>query len=139
MDKLWPESLPVKYLRFARPTDNMNKVIKFYKDGIGLQELFRFDKHEGYKGVILGLPDLSYQLEFTSHEQGSPCHTPTKDNLLVFYIPNQEALNRKVSQMKKLGYHALEPENPYWKKKKSVTFEDPDGWRIVFINYSFEI
>jgi hypothetical protein len=32
-----------------------------------------------------------------------------------------------------LGYSPVEPENPYW-SGKSVTFEDPDGWRVVLCN-----
>jgi uncharacterized glyoxalase superfamily protein PhnB len=28
------------------------------------------------------------------------------------------------------GAPRVEPENPYW-GDKSVTFEDPDGWRVV--------
>ena len=47
-------------------------VVEFYKDGVGLVELGRFDGHSGYDGVMLGLPGSDYHLEFTSHADGSP-------------------------------------------------------------------
>jgi hypothetical protein len=32
-----------------------------------------------------------------------------------------------------MGYFAVVAENPYW-KERGVTFEDPDGWRVVLMN-----
>ena len=37
-------------LRVARPTDNMADVLRFYTVGLGLQELGRFQDHDGYDG-----------------------------------------------------------------------------------------
>jgi hypothetical protein len=34
------------------------------------------------------------------------------------------------ARLEALGHRPVEPENPYW-RDKSVTFEDPDGWRVV--------
>jgi hypothetical protein len=31
------------------------------------------------------------------------------------------------------GYEPVEPENPYW-AEKGLTFEDPDGWRVVLMH-----
>jgi hypothetical protein len=31
--------------------------------------------------------------------------------------------------MRALGHDPVEPENPYW--RDDLTFEDPDGWRVV--------
>lgn len=76
-------------VRIARPTDKFDEVIRFYEQGLGLQRITEFEGHRGYTGVIIGIPDASYHLEFTKHVDGSPCPAPTKDNLLVFYIPNQ--------------------------------------------------
>jgi hypothetical protein len=30
----------------------------------------------------------------------------------------------------------VEPENSYW-KEKGITVEDPDGWRIVLMNRTY--
>lgn len=43
-------------VRIARPTDKLSDVIAFYRDGLGLPELARFQAHADYDGVMLGLP-----------------------------------------------------------------------------------
>ncbi|MDQ3292075.1 MAG: VOC family protein [Bacteroidota bacterium] len=117
-------------VRIARPTDQLPKVIQFYTEGLGLEKLSSFTNHAGYDGVMLGLPDKQYHLEFTQHVGGSPCPAPTKDNLLIFYIPDQAVLDAAVTRLQNLGYYPVSPENPYW-NGKGLTFEDPDGWRVV--------
>jgi YycE-like N-terminal domain len=79
----WPPELPVRQVRVARPTDQLDQVVSFYTEGLGLPELLRFDDHDGYAGVMLGLPGADYHLEFTSHADGSPGAAPSRDNLPV--------------------------------------------------------
>jgi hypothetical protein len=124
-------------VRIARPTDNFEGVIDFYVHGLGLKQIQQFKGHRGYDGVIIGLPDVDYHLEFTRHIDGSPCPAPTKDNLLVFYITNKNEINRISERLNRMGYPEVEPENDYW-KELGVTIEDPDGWRIVLMNRAFE-
>ncbi|WP_415814499.1 VOC family protein [Mesobacillus thioparans] len=119
--------------RIARPTDQLDKVVEFYRDGLGLEVVGGFKNHDGYDGVMLGLPDFSYHLEFTQHTNGSPCPAPTEDNLLVFYIPDKVARDEIAQRLHDMGYPEVEPENPYW-KNAGVTIADPDGWRIVLQN-----
>ena len=38
-------------LRLARPTDNLPEVIRFYCDGLGLEELSSFADHNGFDGI----------------------------------------------------------------------------------------
>ena len=133
MDAAWPQDLAVAQVRVARPTDKLNEVVRFYRDGLGLPQIGSFEGHAGYSGVMLGLPRSDYHLEFTQHEQGSPCPAPTRDNLLVFYIQDKEGIERIVSRLAALGHLPVPPENPYW-EQKGVTIEDPDGWRIVLMN-----
>ncbi len=123
-------------IRIARPTDKFEEVIDFYENGLGLKRIGDFQGHRGYEGVILGLPDVHYHLEFTRHIDGSPCPAPTKDNLLVFYIKNKMEIETVARRLEKMGYPEVEPENPYW-EEIGVTIEDPDGWRIVLMNRSF--
>ncbi|MCD5323438.1 MULTISPECIES: VOC family protein [Pontibacillus] len=120
-------------VRVARPTDQFEEVVGFYEKGIGLRRLTEFSGHNGYHGVILGLPGLSYHLEFTKHDDGSPCKAPTQDNLLVFYIPSEEEISKVTARLGEMGYAEVEPENPYW-REKGKTIEDPDGWRVVLMN-----
>jgi catechol 2,3-dioxygenase-like lactoylglutathione lyase family enzyme len=133
MTRNWPNTLPAAQVRIARPTDRLEEVVRFYRDGLGLEVVGSFKGHAGYDGVMLGLPGREYHLEFTSHEEGSPCPAPTKDNLLVFYIPDREAINWLTARLNALGHFAVLPENPYW-ERHGATFEDPDGWRVVLMN-----
>ena len=64
----WPVMLPVRSVRFARPTDQLDEVARFYREGLGLPELDRFAGHAGYRGILLGLPGARYHLEFTQHD-----------------------------------------------------------------------
>ena len=82
---------------------------------------------------MLGLPGAGYHLEFTHHEAGSDCPAPSKDNLLVFYLSKGGPMDRIVERLAVMGYPATPPENPYWSANNSVTIEDPDGWRVVFV------
>jgi catechol 2,3-dioxygenase-like lactoylglutathione lyase family enzyme len=124
------DGVTLAQVRIARPTDRLDAVVRFYRDGLGLPELFRFTNHDGYDGVMLGLPGRTYHLEFTHHREGSPCPAPGLDNLLVLYIPRQNHFERVRDRLSALGHRPVAPENPYW-LGKGLTFEDPDGWRIV--------
>lgn len=126
----WTHGLKVAQVRVARPTDRLEEVVAFYEQGLGLPRIGSFEGHAGYDGVMLGLPGHAYHLEFTRHAEGSPCPAPTRDNLLVLYIEDAEHLARLRARIEGLGHRPVEPENPYW-RDKSVTYEDPDGWRVV--------
>jgi catechol 2,3-dioxygenase-like lactoylglutathione lyase family enzyme len=126
----WPGCGRVARVRFARPTDKLEEVVAFYQDALGLPRLGGFEGHDGYDGVMLGLPGWDTHLEFTRHHAGSPCPAPSKDNLLVLYFDDPADLQRLSARMQSRGHTPVEPENPYW-RDRSVTFEDPDGWRVV--------
>ncbi|MCD7036151.1 VOC family protein [Metabacillus sp. GX 13764] len=120
-------------MRMARPTDKLEKVKEFYEKGLGLKKIGGFSGHNGYEGVMYGLPDQGVHLEFTSHEEGTPCPAPTKDNLLVFYMADRKALERITANLEALGAKEAKPENSYW-ETDGKTFEDPDGWRVVLMH-----
>ncbi|GAB3821608.1 VOC family protein [Pontibacter rugosus] len=133
MKEQWSDILPVAQVRLARPTDKLQEVERFYCDGVGLKKLGSFEGHQGYDGIMIGLPGLPYHLEFTQHENGSPCPAPSKDNLLVLYIPDQQCVEEIAQRLAKVGYPEVASENPYWLKHGAVTIEDPDGWRLVLM------
>jgi catechol 2,3-dioxygenase-like lactoylglutathione lyase family enzyme len=108
-------------------------VVQFYHDGLGLPIIDSFEDHEGFSGVMLGLPGSEYHLEFTQHTAQTPCPAPSKENLLVLYLPDGHAIDRLVSRLAALGRTAASSENPYW-DARGVSFEDPDGWRVVLMN-----
>ena len=130
------EDFTAAQVRIARPTDKFEEIIDFYQNGLQLKKIGQFQGHRGYDGVIFGLPDAHYHLEFTRHIDGSPCPAPSKDNLLVFYITNKSEITKVVERLAKMGYPEVEPENEYW-KEQGITIEDPDGWRIVLMNSSY--
>ena len=119
----------VAAVRFARPTDRLDDLLRFYEQGLGLQRVDSFEDHAGYSGVMLGLPGEDVHLELTTHADGSPGPAPTRDNLLVLYLRDRGVIASAEERLHALGHDSVEPENPYW--KDDLTFEDPDGWRVV--------
>jgi catechol 2,3-dioxygenase-like lactoylglutathione lyase family enzyme len=120
-------------IRIARPTDRLEEVVAFYRDGLGLEEIGGFSDHDGYTGVMLGLPGRELHLEFTTHAAGSPGAAPSRDNLLVLYLGDAERRDAAAAQLRDLGVAPVESENPYWEAVGAVTFADPDGWRVVLV------
>jgi len=126
-----------KMVRIARPTDQLDKVVRFYTNGLGFQILYSFEGHEGFDGVMVGISGEPYHFEFTQQRGHFVGRAPTQDNLIVFYIPDQQEWQCAVEQMKAIGYEPVKSCNPYW-EKNGVTFEDPDGYRIVLQNAAWE-
>jgi hypothetical protein len=126
-DGSWPSHLPVSQVRIARPTDRLDDVVAFYRDGLGLAEIGSFRDHAGYDGVMLGLPGAGYHLEFTHHEQGSPGVAPSKDNLLVLYLPEPGAVEAVAARLGSRGHQSVEPENPYWSANNIASRIRPVG------------
>ncbi len=120
-------------VRIARPTDNLPEVEAFYTRILGLRVLYRFDDHAGYGGVMLGLPGTDYHLEFTTHTDGSPGPAPTAENLLVLYFHGDARMYEVVERLAAAGHEPVVAENPYWAGVGALTFEDPDGWRVVLV------
>jgi hypothetical protein len=120
-------------LRVARPTDHLDEVIRFYREGIGLSILGSFEDHQGFDGVMLGLPGAAYHLEFTRKHGHSAGRAPTQDNLLVFYISDKQEWLNATERMAAAGYESVASFNPYW-DRLGQTYEDPDGYRVVIQN-----
>lgn len=121
------------HLRIARPTDNIQDIIRFYRDGLGFEIIGSFEDHQGFDGVMLGHASLSYHLEFTHHRGHHVEKAPTEENLLVFYLPDEAEWQLAVDQMMKHGFQPVKSYNPYW-DIWGKTFEDPDGYRVVIQN-----
>lgn len=132
------DSANVMQVRIARPTDRLDDLERFYHRIVGLTKITAWrhdiggnDRHAGYDGLILGMPDGRYHLEFTHHMDGSPGPAPGPDNLLVFYLDATD-VERMADRMKTFGIAEVPPENPWW-NAGGHTYEDPDGWRVVFM------
>lgn len=131
-------SLSGATLRVARPTDDLEPVVSFYRDGLGLQVIDQFDDHDGVDGVMLGFPADPHHLEITRHRGVAVGRAPTEDNLLVFYVPDRRDWDAVVARMAGAGHEPVPSLNPYW-DRDGVTFEDPDGYRVVIQNGSWDV
>jgi catechol 2,3-dioxygenase-like lactoylglutathione lyase family enzyme len=125
------------HLRVARPTDHLEAVTQFYRDGLGFQVVASFSDHDGFDGVMLGQPGGPYHLEFTHQRGHTAGRAPTQDHLLVLYLPDAVEWNGAVQRMVDHGYAPVPSYNPYW-DKRGKTFEDPDGYRVVLQNADWE-
>jgi catechol 2,3-dioxygenase-like lactoylglutathione lyase family enzyme len=119
-------------VRFARHTERLEDVIGFYRDGLGLPEIGRFENHDGYDGVFLAVPGTDAHLEFTSGGHGD-VPSPHPETLLVLYLGSANALKEICERV---DGQPVEPANPYW-KQHGVTLIDPDGFRVVLVARSW--
>lgn len=120
-------------LRVARPTNDLEAVVRFYRDGLGLEELYRFENHDGFDGVMLGHRGEAHHFEFTRAHGHHAGRAPTQDHLVVFYLPERAAWEEAIARMQRCGYAPHPSFNPYW-DRNGVTFEDCDGYRVVLHN-----
>jgi catechol 2,3-dioxygenase-like lactoylglutathione lyase family enzyme len=115
-------------LRVARHTERLDEVVEFYRDCIGFPEIGRFRDHDGYDGVFLEIPGTGAHLELTAGgRHGGPA--PHPESLLVIFVGNEATLQTIAAR---LGKNPVPPANPYW-AEHGVTFEDPDGFRVVLV------
>jgi hypothetical protein len=90
-------------LRIARPTDNLAAIAKMYAAGLGFTVLAEFHDHAGFDGVILGHSKHPYHLEFTAQHGHQVGRAPTKDHLLVFYLPDRDEWETSCARMLACG------------------------------------
>ena len=120
----------VPILRVARPTDDLDALLPFYIDGLGFEMLYRFGDHEEFDGFMAGHPGYPYHLEFTHHRGHKVGRAPSRDHLLVFYLPDAAAYHAGLTRITNAGFAPVASYNPFW-DEGGVTFEDPDGYRVV--------
>jgi catechol 2,3-dioxygenase-like lactoylglutathione lyase family enzyme len=124
-------------LRIARPSDDINGLLRFYRDGLGLAVLDQFEDHDGFDGLMLGQEGAPYHFEFTKKQGHLAGRSPTEDNLLVFFYPDVAEWRAVVQRMRDAGFVPVSSSNPYW-DRDGLTFEDPDGHRVVLQNASWD-
>jgi catechol 2,3-dioxygenase-like lactoylglutathione lyase family enzyme len=122
-------------LRVARPTRDLDAVVSFYTL-LGLPLLSSFEDHDGYSGVILGLPDASRQLELVYREGEIP--SPTPEDQLVLYLGSAERVEAEAARISAAGFEPRPAANPYWARNGAVSFVDPDGYWLVFSPESWD-
>jgi catechol 2,3-dioxygenase-like lactoylglutathione lyase family enzyme len=128
-----PARTVLPQLRVARSSNDIEATARFYMRGLELEVMARFEDHDGFDGVIVGRAEWPYHLEFTRHRSQPRVPQPTDEELLVLYIPDCAQWTATVQRFLALGAVAAPSSNPYW-NRNGVTFEDPDGYRIVLQN-----
>lgn len=121
------------HLRIARPVRDLARAKDMYCRGLGLLLLGEFADHDGFDGVMLGRTGSSYHLEFTISATDRVLPTPTPEDLLVLYLPDNTEWQSSCQNMLAAGFKPVASFNPYW-ESRGRTFEDPDGYRIVLQN-----
>jgi catechol 2,3-dioxygenase-like lactoylglutathione lyase family enzyme len=116
-------------IRVARPTGDLAAASAFYGDVLGFAVLASFEEHDGYSGVIFGLPDASRQLELVSHEGTLP--SPTSEDQLVLFLGSGERVENDAARLRAAGFEPRPSANPYWARTGAVCFVDPDGYWLV--------
>jgi hypothetical protein len=124
---------PGSTMRVVRPTDNLATIAEMYAKGLGFDVLAEFEDHRGFDGAILGHPKQPYHIELTSQRGHKVGKAPTRDHLLVFYIPDKNDWEAGCEQMISAGFREAQSSNPYW-DLQGRTFEDIDGYRVVLQN-----
>lgn len=118
----------VMQIRIARPTRDLERVAALYRL-LDLPVIASFEDHDGYSGVVFGLPDSSRQLELV-HQDGEP-PSPTSEDQLVLYLGSAESVRRLSDRICAAGFEPRTASNPYWERNGAVCFVDPDGYWLI--------
>jgi len=113
-------------LRIARHTDQLDAVVGFYRDRIGLPEIGSFQGHDGYDGVFLDIPGTGAHLELTTGG-GHRAPDPHPESLIVLYLDAQEEIDAIATR---IAQPPVTPTNPYW-QRSAQAFTDPDGFQVL--------
>ena len=121
------------HLRIARPVSDLGRAVRMYTTGLDLHVLGSFEDHEGFDGVMLGRGGVPHHFEFTHCRSHAVSPSPTREDLVVFYVPDPIEWQSACARMEAAGFAVVASFNPYW-DVHGRTFEDPDGYRVVLQN-----
>ncbi|CAK6492676.1 putative protein YycE [Pantoea sp. Nvir] len=119
-----------QHMRIARPVSLLSDSAQIYVSGLDLQIIGEFRDHGGFSGCMLGRDDLPWHLEFTQCHFHPVTPSPSAEDLLVLYVPDQQSWEMRCAKMDRAGFVRVESFNPYW-ERRGVTFKDGDGYRVV--------
>jgi catechol 2,3-dioxygenase-like lactoylglutathione lyase family enzyme len=120
----------LRSLRVARPVSDLARAADMYCRGLGLHVIGRFEDHDGFDGVMLGVAGASYHFEFTHCRTHPVVPSPTVEDLIVFYVPSGSEWQALCDDMLAAGFTQVAAFNPYW-DACGRTYEDGDGYHVV--------
>jgi catechol 2,3-dioxygenase-like lactoylglutathione lyase family enzyme len=115
--------------RFARHTNNLEKIVTFYVNILGFERLGGFQDHNNYDGAFIGKADLDWHFEFTESNDKANHHFD-EDDAIVLYPSTILEYNIMLDSVSKNNITIITAKNPYWNENGKM-FLDPDGFRIV--------
>jgi hypothetical protein len=116
-------------LRFARHTNNLEKIEYFYINILGFERLGGFQNHNNYDGVFIGKSGLDWHFEFTvSNDKAN--HYFDEDDVVVLYPNTILEYNNLLDSISNNNISIITSKNPYWNENGKMVL-DPDGFRIV--------
>jgi catechol 2,3-dioxygenase-like lactoylglutathione lyase family enzyme len=115
--------------RFARHTNDLEKLNSFYVKILGLEVLGEFQKHNGYDGIFIGKSNENWHLEFTKSDEIIHFNFGDED-VLVFYPNTRLEYESILEKINIFSIKIIEAKNPYWNENGKM-FLDPDGYQIV--------
>jgi catechol 2,3-dioxygenase-like lactoylglutathione lyase family enzyme len=110
--------------RFARPTAHYDEVRTFYRDVLGPPVLANWHDHDGYDGVVFGLPGTPVHMEITQHGTPPVIPEPHPENQLVLYLRGAEAVEAAVARLTAHGHHPVAAANPSWPAHGAALFSE---------------
>lgn len=116
--------------RYARHTNDLKKIEKFYTEIIGLEKLGNFANHENYDGIFLGFPNQDWHLEFTTSNDKTQSKFD-EDDILVFYLNSEYEIDSIKNLIIKKKVSIEKSKNPYW-DENGIQISDPDNYKIIF-------
>lgn len=118
--------------RFARHTNDLEKLKLFYSTILGFEVLGGFQNHNNYDGIFLGKQNLDWHLEFTQSDEMIEFNF-NEDDILVFYPDTIVEYDVLIENISKNNINFIASKNPYWNLNGKMIL-DPDGYRIIISN-----
>ena len=118
--------------RFARHTNNLDKLKQFYTTILGFEVLGSFENHNHYDGIFIGKQNLDWHLEFTQSDE-IVAFNFNEDDILVFYPETIAEYDFLIENINKNNIDFIESKNTYWCINGKMIL-DPDGYRIIISN-----
>jgi catechol 2,3-dioxygenase-like lactoylglutathione lyase family enzyme len=131
----WPEHLRVGAFRLVRSSANFDATIAFYRDLVGLRVVDEFRGSYGEDGTIFGLPGTETHLEIVRTLPPGP--VVDAFDQLVFYLPDQDAVDDATKRLLAGGVRPEADQHPYWDENGGVTFHDPDGRGVIYVSWVY--
>ncbi|HEY4397218.1 MAG TPA: VOC family protein, partial [Acidimicrobiia bacterium] len=131
----WPEQLRVGALRVVRASAHYDATIAFYRDLVGLRVVDEFHGSYGEDGTIFGMPGTETHLEIVRAQPPAPAVDAFDQ--LVFYLPDQAAVDEATSRLRAGGVRPEAKQHPYWEENGGTTFRDPDGRGVIYVSWVY--